>query len=261
VKRYRNGPIVLFLLMAVAACGQAFGLHVANRTSHRPVRHRHFRGILSHPLFRPTHESLLRQNEEIDRLELPRIQDDAELEELKSTGALVPIRASETLRFDPRLDPSRRFCRPWARDFVEDLGNAFYNEFHASIQVNSAVRTAQVQKKLRRHNRNAAPESGETGSSHLAGITVDIQRRGLSSRQIQWVEQYMLPLSNQGLIEPEEERHQWVFHVMVSDRYEGWRESNVLAAKQPQSSDGLNLEPPPFSIISPQPLAIFTPNR
>jgi hypothetical protein len=222
-------------LLTVVLCGEAAALHgsIGTRQIHRARRHR-FSGILYHPLFRPTHESLLRQNEEIERLELPRIQDEAELEELKSSGALLPIRASESLRFDPRLDPSRRFCRPWTRDFIEDLGDAFYKEFHSSIQVNSAVRTVQVQHKLRRHNRNAAPESGETGSSHLAGITVDIQRRGLTTGQIRWIEQYMLPLSDQGLIEPEEERHQWVFHVMVSDRYAAWRDSNVVVAADQQ---------------------------
>ena len=42
-------------------------------------------------MFRPSHESLLLQNAEIDRLELPRIQDDDELEALKASGALLPI--------------------------------------------------------------------------------------------------------------------------------------------------------------------------
>jgi hypothetical protein len=28
-----------------------------------------------------------------------------------------------------------------------------------------------------------------------------------------------------GLVEPEEERHQWVFHIMVSGRYADWRET------------------------------------
>ncbi len=221
---------VLAALLIAGLCSQALARHHSNQNAaHHGKHHRYRRGLLWNPLFRPTHESLLRQNEEIDRLELPRIQDDNELEELKSAGALVPIRASETLRFDPRLDPSRRYCRPWTRDFVEDLAIAYYQEFHTSIQVNSAVRTVQVQKKLRRHNRNAAAESGEAGSSHLAGITVDIQRRGLTRDQIQWVEQYMVPLQAMGLIEPEEERHQWVFHVMVSDHYEGWRNSSVVA--------------------------------
>jgi Family of unknown function (DUF5715) len=249
---------VLFLALIVAVGGQASALHsTATHPTHRSTHRRRFRNILYHPMFRPTHESLLRQNEEIDRLELPRIQDDAELEELESTGALVPIHESDALHFDPRLKPNRRYCRPWTRDFLVDLSEAYYEQFHSQIQVNSAVRTAQQQKKLRRHNRNAAPDSGETGSSHLAGITVDIQRRGLSRDQIRWIEQYMLPLRDQGLIEPEEERHQWVFHVMVSDRYEGWRDSDVLDAKQtdePAAAPATEtLEPPPLSIIAQQP--------
>lgn len=184
------------------------------------------------PLFRPSHDSLIRQNEEIDRLDLPRIQDDQELEELISTEELVPIVPSQTLRIDPRLDAERRYCRPWTRDFLEDLSADYYKEFHGQIQVNSAVRTVLVQKKLRRHNRNAAPETGETASSHLAGITVDIQRRGMSRQQIKWMEQYMLPLKDLGLVEPEEERHQWVFHVMVSERYTDFRDSKMLAGQK-----------------------------
>ena len=168
---------------------------------------------------------------EVDRLELPRIQDDEELELLKANESLVPIIPSTTLRIDPRLDPERRYCRPWTRQFLEDLSRDYYKEFHDQIQVNSAVRTVLVQKKLRRHNRNAAPESGELASSHLAGITVDIQRRGMSREQIHWVEQYMVPLKNLGLIEPEEERRQWVFHVMVSDRYTDFREGQMVASE------------------------------
>jgi len=183
-------------------------------------------------VFRPSRDSLLRQNEEIDRLDLPRIQDDDELEQLKASEQLVPIVAGQSLRFDPRLNPDRRYCRPWTRDFVDDLSEAYYKEFHSQIQVNSAVRTVKIQKKLRRHNRNAAPEKGELASSHLAGITVDLQRRGMTRQQVQWVETYMLPLKNLGLIEPEEERHQWVFHVMVSDRYTDWREARMLAGEQ-----------------------------
>jgi len=184
-------------------------------------------------VFRPSRDSLLRQNEEIDRLDLPRIQDDAELEQLKASEDLVPIVAGETLRFDPRLDPDRRYCRPWTREFVDDLSQAFYKQFHSQIQLNSAVRTVKIQKKLRRHNRNAAPAEGEIASSHLAGVTVDLQRRGMSREKIKWMQEYMLPLKNLGLIEPEEERRQWVFHVMVSERYTDWRESQMLAGEQP----------------------------
>ncbi|MBV8476860.1 MAG: hypothetical protein JOZ36_09360 [Acidobacteria bacterium] len=179
-------------------------------------------------MFRPSHNSLLRQNEEIDRLELPRIVDDDELAQLKARQDLVEISESQMLRFDPRLDPARRYCRPWTRDFVQDLSEAYYRRFHAQIQVNSAVRTVRIQHKLRRRNRNAAPESGETASSHLAGITLDLQRRGMSKQEVRFVESYLFYLRALGLVEPEEERHQWVFHVMVSDRYTEWRRTQTL---------------------------------
>jgi hypothetical protein len=232
----RRSTIIWLVALALAFCGEGFGLHqTLPRRSVRHSRHRRVRRLRWNPLFRPSRDSLLRQNEEIDRLDLPRIQDDAELERLKASEDLVPIVPSTMLRIDPRLDPDRRYCRPWTLDFVNDVSEAYYKEFHQQIQVNSAVRTVVVQKKLRRHNRNAAPETGETASSHLAGITVDLQRRGMTRKQVKWMEQYMMPLKELGLIEPEEERRQWVFHVMVSDRYSDWRESRMLAGTE---SDG-----------------------
>ena len=116
----------------------------------------------------------------------------------------------------------------WTLAFVDDLSEAYYNRFHQQIQVNSAVRTVKVQKKLRRHNRNAAPWEGETASSHLAGVTVDLQRRGMSKEQIRFVERYLFYMKALGLVEPEEERRQWVFHIMVSGRYAEWRETQTL---------------------------------
>jgi hypothetical protein len=237
----RLQKVALAALLAMAMCAQAFGLHqyVPAQSAHR--KHRlHLRRTRWNPVFRPSRDSLLRQNAEIDRMELPRIQNQAELDRLVASGDLVSLPEGETLRIDPQLDPDRRYCRPWTRDFLEDLSTAYYSEFHDQIQVNSAVRTVQVQKKLRRHNRNAAPEKGETASSHLAGITVDIQRRGMTREQIAWMQDYMMPLKDQGLIEPEEERRQWVFHVAVSGNYADWRESRTLAGTQAgdQPADG-----------------------
>ena len=243
----KTGRAFLVVFLGVAVCGQAFGLHqvAPSQHVHRASKRRtHFRGVLWNPVFRPSRDSLLRQNEEIDRLELPRIQNQAELDQLIARQELVPIVAGQTLRFDPRLDPDRRYCRPWTRDFLDDLSEAYYKEFHSPIQVNSAVRTVQVQKKLRRHNRNAAPEKGETASSHLAGITVDIQRRGMSKQQVAWMEQYLMPLRDQGLVEPEEERHQWVFHVAVSGRYADLREPKDTAGDQQDvAQNDRNAEP------------------
>ena len=231
--------VVVVALSALAVCGEAFAMHhtVPGRPTSKKARRHRFRRIAWNPLFRPSRDSLLRQNEEIDRLDLPRIADDEELEQLKAQEDLVPIFASEFLRFDPRLDPARRYCRLWAREFVEDLSEAYYREFHSQIQVNSAVRTVKIQHKLRRHNRNAAPEYGETASSHLAGITLDLQRRGMSKKQVKFMRAYLFYLKALGLVEPEEERRQWVFHVMVSDRYSDWRQSQTLFAVESPAKD------------------------
>ncbi len=222
----------LLLLLTLAVSSQAFA--VRPMVSPRYHRMHRFHRIAWNPVFRPSHESLLLQNAEIDRLNLPRIRDDKELERLIANGDLVAIVPSESLRIQPSLDPARRYCRPWTLDFVEDISAAYYKEFHEQIQINSAVRTVLVQKKLRRHNRNAAPEKGETASSHLAGLTVDLQRRGMSRDQIKWMEEYMRPLKELGLIEPEEERRQWCFHIMVGGSYSEWRETKMLADESDQ---------------------------
>ena len=229
--------IMLAFFVTVAARRTAFALHrVTTHRRHRILHAFHFRGLrgmLWNPMFRPSHDSLLRQNEEIDRLDLPRIQDDDELEALKTSGDLVPIKETESLKIERSLDPSRRYCRPWTRDFVQDLSEVYYAQFHQQIQLNSAVRTVQVQKKLRRHNRNAAPADGDTASSHLAGITVDLQRRGMTKEQLRFVERYLFYLNALGLVEPEEERRHWCFHIMVSDRYSQWRQTQTIFSLPP----------------------------
>src|SRR4029077_15934843 len=225
-----TGRFRLCVALLSMIASHAFGLHsyTTKQSTTPKASKNHARRLRWNPRFLPSHESLLRQNEEIDRLDLPRIQDDDELEALKASQALVPLRTGATLRIDPRLDPNRRYCRPWTRDFVEDLSQAYYRQFHAQVQVNSAVRTVKVQKKVRRHNRNAAPADGETASSHLAGVTVDLQRRGMSKDQIRWMEHYLFYMKALGLVEPEEERHQWVFHIMVSGHYSEWRETQTI---------------------------------
>ena len=230
----KNGTL---LLLTLALACHAFAVRpVVPARYHRMHR---FHRVRWNPVFKPSHESLLLQNEEIDRMNLPRIYNDVQLERLKMSGDLVPIVPSESLRIQPSLDPGRRYCREWTLEFVKDISEAYYKQFHQQIQVNSAVRTVLVQKKLRRHNRNAAPEYGVTASSHLAGLTIDLQRRGMSKAQVQWMEAYMKPLKELGLIEPEEERRQWCFHIMVSGAYSDWRMSHMLAVQAGSSDDTL----------------------
>ena len=231
----RKNATLLLLTLAIS-CTAFAARPVVPARYHRMHR---FHRVPWNPVFKPSHESLLLQNEEINRLNLPRIYDDKQLEKLKLSGDLIQIVPTESLRIQPSLDPGRRYCRQWTMEFLEDISTAYYKEFHQQIQVNSAVRTVLVQKKLRRHNRNAAPETGETASSHLAGLTVDLQRRGMSKAQVKWVEEYLKPLKELGLIEPEEERRQWCFHIMVGGGYTEYRASRAIAAGAHDSGETL----------------------
>ncbi len=176
-------------------------------------------------MLRGSHDSLLRQNEEIDRLRLTRINDDQQLEELELRGELMGLHESRALQISDHLELNRRYCRPWTRAFLEDLSQAFYAEFHHPINVTSAVRTVDQQSRLQRWNHNAAPIDGDTASSHLAGLTVDIGKRPMSRRERAWIDQYVLRLQQLGLVEAAEERRQACYHIMVSNRYDDYRNS------------------------------------
>ncbi|HUS19955.1 MAG TPA: DUF5715 family protein [Terriglobales bacterium] len=240
------GKKLLAILICTALLGstQALAAVSSKGTTHRPSKPRFsktqkkrskFRRIRWNPVLRGSYESMLRQNEEIDRLQLLRIEDDAQLEDLILKQELVEIPESRSLRIASNLDSGRRYCRPWTVAFLQDLSADFYQQFKTPIQVNSAVRTVEQQKKLRRTNRNAAPELGETASSHLAGITVDISKAGLSRKQRKWLDAYLLELRNRNLIEAAEERRQPVYHIMVSERYDGYREAQSQAENEPNS--------------------------
>jgi len=214
----------ILLIMAVAAAVPSLA---ASKTSR--YKRAHYRHVRWNPVLRGSHDSMTRQNEEIDRLQLPRIADQQQLLELERTGELVPIPESQGLRWSSAIAADKRYSRPWTNQFLQDMSDAYYSQFHTQLQVNSAVRTMEQQQKLRRHNRNAAPEVGDLTSSHLAGTTVDLARRGLTKAQHEWIENYLKNLRDQQLVEAAEERRTWCFHVMVSDRYTEWRETNLLA--------------------------------
>jgi hypothetical protein len=229
--------IISAALVAIIATlwfpGQSYAAH----SRRARFRRAHYRHVVWNPLLKGSHESLIRQNEEIDRLELPRIQNDIELDQLIGEGALVQITEQPGLHIAGNLKPNRRYSKPWTRDFVEDLGQAYYDEFGIPIQLNSAVRTVDQQKKLRRRNRNAAPIEGDTASSHLAGLTVDLGKRGLTKKQHQWIENYLAKLRELGLVEVAEERRQACFHIMVSERYTDWRTQLYGATESVAASD------------------------
>jgi len=238
----RSNLVLVLLLALISLPAQALHYRVRHsqhfrRTTRRSRSYRHHRHVVWTPVLHGSHDSLVRQNEEIDRLGLPRIADDQQLEGLEQEHELVAIRESRNLAIHPQLAPQDRYCKSWTREFLQDLAAAHYREFHSPVQVNSAVRTVKVQRKLRRHNRNAAPWEGDTASSHLTGVTVDLQRRGMSKDQARWMEHYLFYMKALNLVEPEEERHQWVFHVMVSGHYSEWRETQSIVPMERPDHD------------------------
>jgi hypothetical protein len=224
-KKLITSSLIFMAAILVAAPGYSASSTVRKTTRHRA----HLRHVRWNPVLKGSHDSMTRQNEEIDRLQLPRIADDHQLQELERNGELVPIKETQALRWSPSIQSDKRYARPWTSQFLEDMSQAYYKEFHGQLQVNSAVRTMEQQQKLRRHNRNAAPETGDISSSHMAGITIDLSRRGLRPAEHAWIENYLKNLRDQGLVEAAEERRTWCFHVMVSDRYTEWREVNQSA--------------------------------
>ena len=61
----------------------------------------------------------------------------------------------------------------------------------------------------------------------------------MTKGQIHFVEYYLFYLNALGLVEPEEERHQWVFHIMVSDHYSDWRQTQTIFPLPPAEREPL----------------------
>jgi len=194
---------------------------IAARVNSRRGRTSRFRRIVFPftPL-KGSRESMLRQNERTFGDDLERIQDDDQLQLLTENKELVDLPESESVRIAANLPVERRYCRPWTRTFIDDMSHEYHSQFGVPLQVNSAVRTVQVQKKLRRRNRNAAMIDGDVASPHLTGAAIDIARRGMSKSQIKWMRDYLLSLRDAGQIDVAEEFRTRCFHITVYKEYE-----------------------------------------
>jgi hypothetical protein len=163
--------------------------------------------------------SLVRQNEKTDADNLERIENDADLRDRIARGMLVPVPASAALTVNANLPQDRRYCRPWTARFLADLARAHETQFHHPLEVSSAVRTVDYQKRLMGVNGNAAPAEGDIVSPHVTGATIDIAKGGLSQREIYWMRNRLLALQNAGKLDAEEEFQQACFHITVYKSY------------------------------------------
>jgi hypothetical protein len=185
-----------------------------------------------------SHESLIRQNVRSQADGLERVQDDADLLELRRGRQLVPVPVTTALIVDERLPANRRYTRPWTAQFLTDLSRVHYGRFHRPLQVNSAVRTVEYQRHLELVNGNAAPADGDDASPHLTGATIDIAKKGLSMTEVGWMRAYLMPLQAAGKIDVEEEFYQACFHITVYHAYRPREEAP--AQERPRSKTGPN---------------------
>jgi hypothetical protein len=188
------------------------------------------------PPLKGSRESLIRQNQRSEAEGLERIEDDDQLNELRSQHELLAVPVSMSLRVNTELPVNRRYCRPWTAHFLTDLGRAHYARFHGPLQVNSAVRTVEYQRHLIEVNGNAAPAEGDIASPHLTGATIDIAKKGLSMSEIAWMRAYLLPLQTAGKIDVEEEFYQSCFHITVYKSYTPSAQPKVAPRKHDSRS-------------------------
>jgi Family of unknown function (DUF5715) len=184
-----------------------------------PKHRRHKPVVVDDRVFKGTEDSLILQNEAIDAMGLPRIRDDKQLRSLIAEDVLVPLTQNRYVRVSPKLEAKRRYVKPSVDEFLQEIGQEFYAQFGTPIQVNSAVRTIKTQISLIRWNHNAAPIHGEKASAHLAGVAVDLQRRGLTEQQIRFIQQKLLIFARTNMIIVEEELKQPCFHIVVTGNY------------------------------------------
>ncbi len=183
-----------------------------------PVLYHNGRLAVTPPL-RGSREILEHQNVMADAEGLNRVEDDAELRQMRADHLLLDFPESAALRVNPELESDRRCARPWTVLFATDIARAYYARFHEPLQVNSAVRTVAYQLRLRRVNGNAAGIEGDLASPHLTGEAMDFGKHGMTRVEIAWMRLYLRPLMQAGKLDVEEEFQQACFHISVYRSY------------------------------------------
>ena len=209
---------------AAVRAHQRIHADLARRRSHGhlaplPAQLQPVRLVIPAPL-RGSHESLVRQNVMAEADGLERILDDDDLQDRITQGSLVPVPVSASLHINTDLPENRRYTRPWTAKFLTDLAAAHTKKFSGTaIEVTSAVRTVEYQRRLRHTNGNAAAADGDIASPHLTGGTIDIAKQGMSPKEVGWLRGWLIPLEQSGKIDVEEEFRQSCFHISVYKNY------------------------------------------
>ena len=137
-------------------------------------------------IFPANHGSVLLENQAADAIGAFKYTTQEQVDEAVYAGHLAALYNHNIYVVCPKLPVNRRYALPATVVFVEQLSLEFYDQFHAPLMVDSAIRPATTQKWLMHRNRNAAPAYGERASSHERGTTIDFSKR-LTKAQYQWI--------------------------------------------------------------------------
>jgi Family of unknown function (DUF5715) len=187
--------------------------------------------------FPGSRQSLLEQNDVTK--DLPRYADLKAMLAAVDRGELSKIDYTECLKV--HVPFNRAFLRPEALTVLNQISLTFYQRYHKPLQINSAVRTLQDQRRLRRWNRNAAAVTGQAASVHPTGYAFDLQRRGLNRAQLGYLRDILMFWRNQGLIIVEEEVKQPCFHVVAIPQHPGRPEFGPETGLESSTGAGMGL--------------------
>lgn len=173
-------------------------------------------------LFPANHGSVLLENQYADSAGIERYSDGAALQADIDSGTLVPV----PITVQPKLPEFRRYVRRSAAEFMLELDTRFYLATGHFLIVDSAVRPVNVQRRLCRHNRNAAPANGMRASSHERGTTFDLAKKvfgpghydRMTKSQYRLLMMWLAYYQGTGRIHVIEERA--CLHIMVREDYD-----------------------------------------
>jgi hypothetical protein len=170
-----------------------------------------------HKIFPATSDSIRSENVDADRMYAVQYNNQEEVNEAELYGVLVPFVDSKWLEVSRTLPRERRYARPETVAFVEILSREFHEQFpRHRLKVDSAIRPADYQLRLRRHNKNAAAIAGDAASTHQRGTTVDLGRR-MGHKEYRWLMLRLMYYRSLGAVRVIEEVH--CVHIFVGGDY------------------------------------------
>ena len=131
-------------------------------------------------LFPATRDSVPTENRSADAAGLKRYNDRREIEADTERGVLTRIPCSR------KVPEYRRVALPDTVGFFGQLDADYLSATGRGLNVDSAIRSRDDQRRLRKSNRNATDVDGTRASSHERGTTFDLSRR-MSRAQYRWL--------------------------------------------------------------------------